>query len=266
MRCTQCGSSHQAPRNPSPTIPSPTAALRPIAGALGNVCSNDDAEAAGSRAFALGIKLGKELEMGAAVLAALRKELARAPPASAQGEEEERGAGADVDVGAGDRTRDAGAVAALLRGLQRVSVNDELCERACEAGALVDALGCVCDPAAPPRVVAAALQLLGQLAGNDRTRSALVAEGFLESVPGVYARHARDAAVVEPLLRVLGMALLRNPAAAERAFGSGCLESVADALQSHAGTGAVCRQCCQVKHGVVGRRVDGRSAASVCYM
>lgn len=131
-------------------------------------------------------------------------------------------------------------------------VNDEACERFAKAGGLEEALAWAA-PGKDPKTALAALRALGQVAGNDGNRAALVRLGYLELVPGLVLGFFEAAGVVEAALRVLGMVLLRNPEAAEAALECGALGAAAEALGGHGGHAGVCRQVCQVVRNAVVR-------------
>lgn len=198
-----------------------------IANLLGNTCQNDDVKAPGSRAFAIGVELGSNTDMGEVILGALRRETA----------------------GAGDEA----VVCSLLRCVQRTSVNSDISGKFAEMGGLDDALRGASANGATARVLTATFKMLGQVTGNDDIRLQLVSKGLLELVPAVCAAFPSDPKVLEPALRVTGMVLLRNPDAAARAHGAGVLDAAVRAILECPGEAGVCRQVCQVVRNAVVR-------------
>jgi len=225
---------------------------RHIAGALAACADADDRDAPGSKAFAHGMKIGKDFGGIAALHAALAEELGAGVADGADGAAATSGDGA---------VKDDVLLRSLLRCLQKISVNDDLCGAFADLGGLrltLYALTARGAEDASRRVAASAAGLLGQLLGRDSTESALPNLGYLELVPALAGTYAEHPEVIDPLLRVVSMVCLRLPELAQRCWDAGCVELACEALDQHRDNGPVCRQACQVVRNVAVRSEELR--------
>ncbi|KAJ7522000.1 hypothetical protein O6H91_19G078200 [Diphasiastrum complanatum] len=159
-----------------------------------------------------------------------------------------------------DPSSSSSVLATLCVTLKALAVNDEICKTVGESGGLEFILQLTneCQQQRSKTLAKSACALLGQLAGRDANKDAIVTSGGLDRIIRLSYQYPEDPLVLQEIMTTIAIVSLRSPVNARKAVEAGAVDMATEVMMKHSTAAILQRQSCQMLRNLAARNPENR--------